>query len=88
MTYAVLVTASAKRDLDRIHPRVTPAIIEFLYGPLAEAPRRVGKPMREDLEGLYGARRGEFRLPYRIDEESANVTVVRIGHRSQVYRPS
>ena len=86
MTYTVEVASTGIRDLDRINPRITPAIVEFLYGPLAQTPHRVGKALKGDLEGLYGARRGDYRVLYRIDNERT-VTVIRISHRSDAYRP-
>ena len=59
------------------------AAIEFIYGRLASIPQRVGKALRFDLEGLHSARRGSYRIFYRIDER---VTVIAIEHRADVYR--
>ena len=86
MNFEVSVTAAAQRDLTRIPPRIVPAIIEFMFGDLARAPRRVGKPLRRELEGSFSARRGTYRVLYRIDEEAHRVDVLRIDHRSDVYR--
>jgi len=61
--------------------------VEFLYGSLDASPHRVGKPGRLALEGLHSARRGDYRVIYRIDEELRLVTVVAIEHRSDAYRP-
>ena len=86
MNFEVSVTAAAQRDLARIPPLIVPAIIEFVFGDLARAPRRVGKPLRRELEGPFSARRGTYRVLYRIDEEAHRVDVLRIDHRSDVYR--
>lgn len=86
MSFEVSVTATAQRDLERIPPRIVPAIIEFIFGDLARAPRRCGKPLRRELEGSFSARRGTYRVLYRIDEEAHRVDVLRIDHRSDVYR--
>ncbi len=56
--------------------------IEFSYGSLAEDPRRVGKPLRNELEGLHSARRGDFRIIFRISDE---VTILAIEHRADAY---
>jgi len=64
------------------------AVVEFLTGPLIENPRRVGKPLRGDLSGIYSARRGTYRILYRIDERHHEVVVVRIDHRRGAYRTS
>lgn len=58
-----------------------------MLGTLAEAPRRVGKPLLGDLAGLFSARRGDYRVIYEIDEENLVVTVHRIQHRRDAYRP-
>ena len=60
--------------------------MEFLYGPLAADPHRVGAPLRKPFEGQWRARRGEYRVRYAIDDESDAVTVVDISHRRDAYR--
>ena len=62
------MTATARRDLQRIPPRIVHAIVEFVFGDLAAFPRRVGKPLQRELEGLFGARRGPYRILYSIDD--------------------
>ncbi|AXH96947.1 type II toxin-antitoxin system RelE family toxin [Ornithinimicrobium avium] len=81
--YEVAWTPTAKRALQRLPEKVATAAIEFIYGPLASNPQRVGKALRFDLEGLHSARRGSYRIIYRIDER---VTVIAIEHRADVYR--
>jgi mRNA-degrading endonuclease RelE of RelBE toxin-antitoxin system len=64
------------------------AAVEFVTGPLLEIPRRIGKPLREELAGLYSARLGtQWRVIYRIDESKHTVIVEDIQHRSTAYRP-
>ena len=87
MAYDVELTGPARRALQSIPPRVVPAIIEFAFGDLAREPHRVGKPLERELAGLFGARRGAYRLLYRIDDETKRVYIVRIDHRADVYRP-
>ncbi len=81
--YEVAWTATAKRALQRLPEKVSSAAIEFIYGPLAKNPQRVGKALRLDLEGLHSARRGDYRIIYRIDE---SVTIIAIEHRADIYR--
>ncbi len=87
MTYEVVLAATARRDLQRVPPRIVPAIIEFAFGDLAASPMRVGKPLQRELEGLYSARRGPYRVLYRIDEAAMRIDILRIDHRADVYRP-
>ena len=87
MAYDVRLTGPARRALQSIPPRIVPAIIEFTFRDLAREPRRVGKPLERQLTGLFGARRGPYRLLYRIDDEAQRVYVIHIDHRADVYRP-
>src|SRR5665811_1397745 len=81
-----LVDAAARRDLARIPPRIVPAIIEFVFGDLARTPRKVGKPLKGELEGSYSARRGPYRILYNINDTSNRVEILRVDHRADVYR--
>jgi len=83
------VAASAERQLARLPDRVAAAVVEFMIGPLCDNPRRVGHPLQRELQGLWSARRGAYRVVYSIDDDddtSLTVTVLRIDHRADVYR--
>jgi len=68
-------------------PDVAAAAVEFITGPLLAKPRRVGKPLGEELEGIYSARLGQsWRVLYEIDEAKHVVIVLDIRHRSVAYR--
>ncbi len=86
--YEVEITPEGLRHLDQLPEKVRTAVIETILGSVAENPHRAGKPLRGELEGLYSARRGEFRVIYEIDDESRVVLVHRAQHRRRVYRPS
>jgi mRNA interferase RelE/StbE len=85
--FEVRFTAAARRGLNTLPPRVLSAVVEFAFGDLAREPRRVGKPLRDDLAGLFSARRGPYRVLYRIDDAARIVFIVRVDHRADVYRP-
>jgi mRNA-degrading endonuclease RelE of RelBE toxin-antitoxin system len=80
-------TASGRRALAGLPEKVAAAVVGFLYGSLAASPHRVGKPLKLGLEGLHSARRGDYRVIYRIDDQRRRVDIVAIEHRSDVYRP-
>ena len=84
--YEVEITPEGLRHLDRLPEKVRAAVIETILGSIAENPHRAGKPLRGELDGLYSARRGEFRVIYEIDEEAKIVLVHRAQHRRRVYR--
>ena len=84
--YEVVFTRSARRALEITLPEsVAAAAFEFIVGPLASNPRRVGKPLREPLAPLYSARRGEYRVLYRIEDQRLVIEVVTIEHRRDAY---
>ena len=85
--FAIAWTATARRALTRLPEKIATAVVEFLYGSLAENPHRAGKPLKLGLEGMHSARRGDYRVIYRIDDDQCLVTVIAIEHRSDIYRP-
>jgi mRNA-degrading endonuclease RelE of RelBE toxin-antitoxin system len=85
--YTVVLSAAAKRAIQRDLPEaVAAAVVDFCFGALARDPHRVGKPLRLELEGLWSARRGQYRVIYSIHDDQVLVRVVRISHRTGVYR--
>ena len=87
MTYRVVMARTAPRQLaEHLPESAAAACIEFIFGPLAEAPRRVGAPLVKPFEGQWRARRGEYRVRYRVDEESETVYVLDVDHRRDIYR--
>jgi mRNA-degrading endonuclease RelE of RelBE toxin-antitoxin system len=87
MTYAVRVTRTAARQLAEGLPEsVAAACVEFLFGALADNPHRVGSPLRDPFEGQYRARRGEYRVRYRIDDDQKIAYVLDVDHRRDAYR--
>jgi mRNA-degrading endonuclease RelE of RelBE toxin-antitoxin system len=57
-----------------------------MTGPLLREPHRVGKRLLPPLADRFSARRGTYRIIYRIDDKMRIVTVVDVGHRRDVYR--
>jgi mRNA-degrading endonuclease RelE of RelBE toxin-antitoxin system len=72
--------------LARDAPRAVGPVVEFCYGRLVANPHRVGQPLSRELTGLHSARVGPYRVVYRIDEDERAIVVVRVAHRSDVYR--
>ena len=87
VAWEVIIPASAVRAIERLPPKVADAVVEFITATLPTNPRRLGKPLRYELEGWHTARRGDYRVTYRIVDEARRIVVGRVGHRSTVYRP-
>lgn len=89
--YHVEVGGSARRDVRRLPVKVAAAIIEFISGPLAcplaDNPQRLSKHLRGELAVYRSARRGDYRVLFRIDDDKHTIVVVAINHRAHIYRP-
>lgn len=87
MRYRITWASPARRAIENDLPEsVAAAVWEFVNGPLAENPQRVGKRLFGTLKGYWSARRGQYRVIYAIDEGRVVVTVVKVDHRRDVYR--
>ena len=85
--YTLRATPTVRRALAETLPEaVAAAAYEFITGRLLEQPYRVGKRLLPPLDDRFSARRGTYRVIYRIDDEARVVTVVDIGHRRDIYR--
>lgn len=86
-SYSVVLAPGARRALTTSLPASAAfAAWEFIIGPLAENPRLVGVPLRAPFSGLWRARRGEYRVRYRIDESKRQVIILDIDHRRDAYK--
>ncbi|BAJ75081.1 cytotoxic translational repressor of toxin-antitoxin stability system [Microbacterium testaceum StLB037] len=85
--YEVVFSRAARRALEQDLPeKVAAAAFEFIAGALRANPRRVGKPLREPLAPLHSARRGDYRVLYRIVDHRLVIEIVSIVHRRDAYR--
>ena len=85
--YSLVITPTARRQLaDRLPESAAFAAYEFIVGPLLDNPQRVGKRLRTPLADRHSARRGTYRVIYRIDDKQRTVTVVDVAHRRDAYR--
>jgi len=87
VAYQVEITPEGLRHLNRLPKKVRAAVIEAVFGTIAENPHRAGKALRGELEGLYSARRGDFRIVYEIDAAAQVVLIHRAQHPRTAYRP-
>ncbi len=85
--YTLVITPTARRQLtEQLPESVAFAAYDFIMGPLLENPQRVGKRLHAPLADRHSARRGTYRIIYRIDESATSVTVLAVIHRSDAYR--
>ena len=85
--YVLRTTPTVRRAIAETLPEaVAAAAFGFITGPLLQQPYRVGKRLLPPLEDRFSARRGTYRVIYRVDDVARVVTVVDIGHRRDIYR--
>lgn len=86
-TYDPIVAGPAARSIaEQLPEAVSTAVIDFITGTLIGNPHRAGRMLRNELAGIHSARRGTYRVLYRIDDETQTVTVLRVEHRGSAYR--
>lgn len=79
-SYDVRISARAERDLLRLPDKIGAACLAFIFGPMSEQPYQVGGSLRGQLAGLHSARRGSYRVIYRINAENHRLEIVHIDH--------
>ena len=84
--YEIRFQPAGRRAIaERLPESVAAAVLEFCEAALAVNPQLVGKPLFGPLAGCHGARRGTYRIVYRIDESDHVVHVLEVDHRSEIY---
>ena len=85
MTYSVVTSRSADRDIRRLDGRIRRQVFAKILA-LKDNPRP------QDVKLLWGHARsyrvhsGDYRILYDINEATKAVLVFRVGHRREVYR--
>ncbi len=83
-SYRLLIQRSAAKELEALPSKDRSRIVAKIEG-LGDKPHPPGS---EKLSGeeKYRLRQGDYRVLYSIQDASTTVTVVKIGHRREVYR--
>lgn len=86
--YRVLIKPSAAKELEAVGRKKDRERLVGRIRALGSEPRpqRCEKP--SDQYGLFRVRVGSYRIVYTIDDGSAQVHVVKVSHRKDVYRGS
>jgi len=85
----VQIEEAAKMDLSKLDTQVAIRILKFLRERLTKLdnPRSIGDPLKGSTLGdFWRYRVGDYRLICKINDANIEVIVVKIGHRSKVYR--
>lgn len=82
--YQIRLARKAKRQLKEIKV-IYQDEIDSMFEVIKDDPY-IGKPLSRDLFGKYSYRIGFYRIVYSINENDHIITILKIGHRSLVYR--
>ena len=82
--YSLLIKPSAAKELEATPKKDRDRLVARLRS-LVSVPRPSGA---EKLSGeeKYRIRQGDYRILYLIEDSDSAVTIVKIGHRREVYR--
>jgi mRNA-degrading endonuclease RelE of RelBE toxin-antitoxin system len=85
--YQLVISPTARRQLAEVLPEsIAFAAYEFIIGPLLANPHRVGKRLEPPLSDRHSARRGTYRVIYRVDDRNQVITVVAVVRHADAYR--
>jgi mRNA interferase RelE/StbE len=82
--YKITITSRAEKDIKRLDRPVKNRIITAIMA-LADDPRPPGCVKVQSEEGVWRIRVGDWRVGYTIDDTAQEVTIIRVGHRSEFY---
>ena len=86
MSYALLIKASAAKELDAIDSAPTRRRIVDAIQTLAIEPRPSACKKLTGRDAAYRLRVGDYRIVYTVNDREIIVEIIRIGHRREVYR--
>ena len=86
MAYIVEFAPAARRQLRKLNRPVQVRVLRRVEK-LENQPRpKTAEMLKGTTETVYRVREGDYRIIYTIEDDRLIVLVVRIGHRSEVYR--
>jgi len=89
MAWTIELDPAAEKDLDKLDPHQAKRILRFLFERVAnlEDPRCIGEALKgSKFSTLWKYRVGDYRIISSIEDKVAQILVVKIGDRKEVYR--
>jgi mRNA interferase RelE/StbE len=84
--YSLRVKDSAAKEIERIEPKKVRRQVVRRIQSLAANPRPAGCQKLAGTGDRYRLRQGSYRIVYEVRDEELVVVLVKVGHRSDVYR--
>jgi mRNA interferase RelE/StbE len=88
LAWTIELSEGTKKSLRKMDRQSARRITEFLRGRLegTDNPRRIGKALHAALDSYWSYRVGDYRLICELKDGVLEVLIVKIGHRSDIYR--
>jgi len=84
--YRLLVKTSAAKEVEAVGSKEDRRRIVGKIAGLASNPRLHNSEKLAGYDDRYRVRQGHYRIVYLIDDSRREVTIVKVGHRKDVYR--
>jgi len=85
--YTVKLTHQAERDITRLTPSVATRILDRFEWFAIHADEMIHQRLKGEQWGkAYKFRVGDYRVIYQLDRRRRTLTVLKIGHRREVYK--
>ena len=84
VSYNLLIKRSAEKELRKI-PKSELQRIASRIKTLEENSRPSGCQLLKGEDRFYRVRQGDYRIIYEVSDDERTVTIVKIGHRREVY---
>ena len=79
-------TETARKQLRKLDRAMQKRILDYMDEvALLETPRSRGKALVENMRGLWHYRIGDYRVICEIQEARIIISVLKIGHRKNIY---
>ena len=88
MTWTVEWDDKARRELRKLNRSTQGDILRYFRERIMvdDDPRRFGKALKHELQGLWRYRIGDYRVVCQIQDEQLIVLALSVGHRRNIYR--
>ncbi|MGB0911513.1 MAG: type II toxin-antitoxin system RelE family toxin [Nitrospirales bacterium] len=88
MAWTIEYDSRVVKELKKLDRKVQQQILSYFDKRIAPSsdPRDFGKSLKSSFAGLWRYRIGDYRAICRIEDEHLVVLVVRVSHRSKVYK--
>ena len=86
VVYRLVIKSSAAKELEAVGQKADRARLVASIQELAIEPKPIGAEKLSGHIDLYRIRVGSYRVVYEIDNGQIVVTVIKVGHRKEIYR--